>query len=166
MLLQHFRLFCSGCMYRISATGGGPFDPCKETNMASGSRLLAEQRRRKILEFIEQKGQITVRELASRFSVSAVTARGDLDALCSEGLAIRSHGGAVRKLGTGSDASTSSKESQRFAEVARLAKVSLNTVSRVAQGHSKLAPSVQATVLAAARDLGVNLASRASHRTI
>jgi DNA-binding LacI/PurR family transcriptional regulator len=134
--------------------------------MAAGSRLLAEQRRRKILEFIEQKGQITVRELASRFSVSAVTARGDLDALCSEGLAIRSHGGAVRKLESGSDAGTSSKESQRFAEVARLAKVSLSTVSRVAQGNSKLAPSVQASVLAAAQDLGVNLRFGANGRTI
>lgn len=65
---------------------------------ARGSRLLSEQRRRKILELIEQKGQITVRELADRFSVSAVTARVDLDVLCSEGLAVRSHGGAVRKL--------------------------------------------------------------------
>src|SRR5690349_15039018 len=64
---------------------------------ARGSRLLSEQRRRKILDLIEQKGQITVRELADRFSVSAVTARVDLDALCSEGLAVRSHGGAVRK---------------------------------------------------------------------
>lgn len=134
--------------------------------MASGSRLLAEQRRRKILQFIEQKGQITVRELASRFSVSAVTARGDLDALCSADLAIRSHGGAVRKLETGSDAGTSSRESQRFADVARLAKVSLKTVSRVARGNSKLAPSVQASVLAVARDLGVNLASRATTPTI
>jgi DNA-binding LacI/PurR family transcriptional regulator len=133
--------------------------------MASGSRLLAEQRRRKILEFIEQKGQITVRELASRFSVSAVTARGDLDALCSQSLAIRSHGGAVRKLESGSDA-TSCKEPQRFAEVARLAKVSLSTVSRVAQGNSRLAPSVQASVLAAAQDLGVNLTSGAKGRTI
>src|SRR6516165_10411356 len=65
---------------------------------ARSSRLLSEQRRRKILDLIEQKGQITVRELADRFSVSAVTARVDLDALCSEGLAVRSHGGAVRKL--------------------------------------------------------------------
>src|SRR6266700_2962030 len=62
------------------------------------SRLLGEQRRRKILDLIEQKGQITVRELVERFAVSAVTARGDLDALCSEGMAVRSHGGAVRKL--------------------------------------------------------------------
>jgi len=72
----------------------------------------------------------------------------------------------VRKLESGSDPSTSSKESQRFAEVARLAKVSLSTVSRVAQGNSKIAPSVQASVLAAARDLGISLASDARNRTI
>ena len=59
------------------------------------SRLLAEQRRRKILELIEQRGQITVRELVERFAVSSVTARGDLDTLCSQGMAVRSHGGAV-----------------------------------------------------------------------
>ena len=130
------------------------------------SRLLAEQRRRKILELIEQKGQITVREVAGRFSVSAVTARGDLDALCSEGLAIRSHGGAVRKLEDARNANPSSRESQRYAEVARLAKVSLSAVSRIAQGNQKVAPSVQASVLAAARDLGVNLAPGADNRTI
>ena len=134
--------------------------------MASAPRLLAEQRRRKILEFIDQKGQITVRELANRFSVSAVTARGDLDSLCSEGLAIRSHGGAVRKLEAGSDGNTSLKESQRFAEVARRAKVSLGTVHRVAQRNSKLAASVQASVLAAAQDLGVNLTTGGKGRTI
>jgi len=140
--------------------------PGKENKMAAGSRLLAEQRRRKILEFIEQKGQITVRELANRFSVSAVTARGDLDALCAEGLAVRSHGGAVRTLKSGTDADTSSKELHRFAEVARLAKVSVSTVSRVAQGNSKLPSSVQASVLAAAQGLGFNLRSDAKGRTI
>ena len=62
------------------------------------SRLLSEQRRRKILDLIEQKGQITVREIADKFSVSAVTARGDLDVICDEGKAVRSHGGAVRQM--------------------------------------------------------------------
>src|SRR5947199_2206319 len=165
-----FRLFCSDSMYRMISglcCNRRQFQrPAKEPSMASGSRMLAEQRRRKILEFIEHKGQITVRELASRFSVSAVTARGDLDSLCSSGLAIRSHGGAVRKLETGSDGGTSLRESRKFADVARLAKVSLNTVSRAAQGNSKLAPSVQASVFAVARDLGVNLARRATNRTI
>jgi LacI family transcriptional regulator, galactose operon repressor len=129
------------------------------------SRLLAEQRRRKVLDLIEQKGQITVRELASRFSVSAVTARADLDALCSEGLAFRSHGGAVRKLEGGHDAALAG-DSKRYADVARRAKVSLNTVSRIAQGSPKVAPSVQASVLAAASDLGLNLMSGSRSQTI
>ncbi len=60
------------------------------------SRLLAEERRRKILELIEHDGQITIPDLVKRFSVSAVTARGDLDALSVNGAVMRSHGGAVR----------------------------------------------------------------------
>jgi DNA-binding LacI/PurR family transcriptional regulator len=130
------------------------------------SRLLAEQRRRKILDLIEQKGQITVRELVERFAVSSVTARGDLDALCSEGMAVRSHGGAVRSLEVSRDAASDSKETLRYAEVARLAKVSLTTVSRIAGGSSHVAPSVQATVLSAARKLGVTLAAGKRNRTI
>ncbi|MGE5110080.1 MAG: DeoR/GlpR family DNA-binding transcription regulator [Acidobacteriaceae bacterium] len=62
------------------------------------TRLLAEQRRRKILDLLEHKGQITVGDIVERFSISAVTARGDLDALASSGAAIRSHGGAVRQM--------------------------------------------------------------------
>src|SRR5579862_1522145 len=121
------------------------------------SRLLAEQRRRKILELIDQKGQITVRELVERFSVSSVTARGDLDALCSQGLAVRSHGGAVRELQASSDSRPDSREAQRYADVARLAKVSVSAVAQIADGSSHLPPAVQATVLAAARKLGVSL---------
>lgn len=130
---------------------------------ARDSRLLAEQRRRKILELIEQKGQITVRELAHRFSVSAVTARGDLDALCSQGLAVRSHGGAVRKLETDREPNAS-RESQPYAEISRLAKAGPTAVSRMAQ--SKVARSEQGSLLAAARDLSVNVTPDARSRTI
>jgi DNA-binding LacI/PurR family transcriptional regulator len=133
---------------------------------SGGSRLLAEQRRRKILELIEQKGQITVRELVERFDVSAVTARGDLDALCSHGMAVRSHGGAVRKLDAGPDSHSDSKETQRYADVARLAKVTVATVSRVANGNSQIAPSVQAAIITAARKLGVTLAVGRKNRII
>jgi DNA-binding LacI/PurR family transcriptional regulator len=129
------------------------------------SRLLAEQRRRKILDLIEQKGQITVRELTSRFSVSAVTARADLDALCSEGLAIRSHGGAVSKL-EGRHHAAIAGDSKRDSTVARLAKVSGNVVSRIAQGSPNIASSVQTPVIAAANDLGVNLTFGSKSRTI
>jgi DeoR/GlpR family transcriptional regulator of sugar metabolism len=60
------------------------------------TRLLAEGRRRKILELVEQTGQVTVHDVVTRFAVSAVTARSDLDALSSNGVVLRSHGGAVR----------------------------------------------------------------------
>ena len=59
--------------------------------IARDNRLLAEQRRRKILDLIEQKGQITVRDLVDKFSISAVTARADLDDLSSQGMVVRSH---------------------------------------------------------------------------
>jgi DNA-binding LacI/PurR family transcriptional regulator len=130
------------------------------------SRLLSEQRRRKILDLIGQKGQITVRELVERFSVSAVTARGDLDALCSEGLAIRSHGGAVHKLEGESDSGESPSAARGYADVARQAKVSVSIVSRIANGGARVAPALQATVLAAAHKLGINLTSATKNRTI
>jgi DeoR family transcriptional regulator, aga operon transcriptional repressor len=63
---------------------------------SNNSRLLAEGRRRKILELVEQTGQVTIHDVVKRFSVSAVTARSDLDALSANGVVLRSHGGAVR----------------------------------------------------------------------
>jgi len=63
----------------------------------SAKPMLAEQRRRKILELLEQEGQITVRDLVDRFGISAVTLRSDLNALSANGSVVRSHGGAVRQ---------------------------------------------------------------------
>jgi len=63
---------------------------------SQNSRMLAEGRRRKILELVEQTGQVTIHDVVNRFSVSAVTARSDLDALSANGVVLRSHGGAVR----------------------------------------------------------------------
>src|SRR6266699_3290003 len=62
----------------------------------SHSRMLTESRRRKILASIKQNGQITTLEVVKRFSVSAVTARLDLEALSAGGAVIRRYGGALR----------------------------------------------------------------------
>lgn len=169
-ILRRFLLFSlNGGIKYGNANPEESIPPARDpTLMMTGrdSRLLAEQRRRKILELIEQKGQITVRELVERFSVSSVTARGDLDALCSQGMAVRSHGGAVRRLEVSPDSPSDSREAQRYADVARLAKVSVTAVSRIANGSAKVAPSVQETVLAAARKLGVTLTAGKRNRTI
>ena len=130
------------------------------------SRLLAEQRRRKILSLIEQKGQIMVRDLVERFSVSAVTARGDLDALCAKGLSVRSHGGAVRRLEAEQGHELDAAETQRYGDVARLAKVSPAEVWRVANADSRADASAKAAILSAAGKLGVTLAPSKKNRTI
>jgi len=82
--------------------------------------LLAEQRRRKILDLLEQDGQITVRDLVERFSMSAVTVRADLDALCSAGSLVRSHGGAVKQLEPTQDYPLRVKASLHRTEKARI----------------------------------------------
>jgi DeoR family transcriptional regulator, aga operon transcriptional repressor len=66
-------------------------------SFSNNSRLLGEERRRKILQMVEKDGQVTITDLARRFKLSAVTIRADLDALSENGSIMRSHGGAVRR---------------------------------------------------------------------
>jgi DeoR family transcriptional regulator of aga operon len=61
-------------------------------------RLLVEERRRRIVELLDQQERATVDEIADRFGVSVVTVRGDFDALADAGLIVRSHGGALRRI--------------------------------------------------------------------
>ena len=58
-------------------------------------RLLVEERRRLIVEYVEKQGRATVEELAKRFHTSAVTIRNDLEALARASAIARSHGGAL-----------------------------------------------------------------------
>ena len=83
-------------------------------------RLLAEERRQKIQEIIEQHGRITVDEIVSKFKVSAVTARADLDVLSERGDLMRSHGGAVRQLNPVVDYPLRFKETIHHAEKVRI----------------------------------------------
>ena len=92
--------------------------PILRKPMAQKSKLLIEQRRRRMLDMVGQDGQATVAELAKLFSISAVTARGDLDALASMGTLVRSHGGAVRRLDTAQDYPLRTKEACRIGRAA------------------------------------------------
>jgi len=98
--------------------------------MRSGkdSRLLAEQRRRRIADLIEQRGQITVGDLVEKFSISAVTARADLDVLSSQGLALRSHGGAVRQVEASQEYPLRLKKSLHHAEKVRIGRAAAELI--------------------------------------
>jgi DeoR/GlpR family transcriptional regulator of sugar metabolism len=60
---------------------------------------MQSERRREILEIVQQSGSVTVVDLCERFDVSEMTIRRDLRDLDQEGLLRRVHGGAVSNLG-------------------------------------------------------------------
>ena len=59
--------------------------------------LLAEPRRMKILEWIQEEGSARVRDLSQAFGVSEATVRQDLERLEVDGHVTREHGGAFLK---------------------------------------------------------------------
>ena len=80
----------------------GPLDVAKalgnlEWVMALGgwwSRMLAEERRNRILEMLRDKRFVSVNDLCNEFHVSRETIRRDIDRLANESLLIKTHGGA------------------------------------------------------------------------
>jgi len=87
---------------------------------AKRSRLLVEERRRRIMEILEAQERVTVEELVSRFGVSAVTIRGDLDALAEAAALIRSHGGALKRIDAPEDVPVMVKETLHHPEKVRI----------------------------------------------
>jgi DeoR family transcriptional regulator of aga operon len=59
------------------------------------SKMLAEERRRAILQLVRKQGSAAVEDLVRHFHVSAVTLRTDLGQLAREGALVRSYGGAM-----------------------------------------------------------------------
>ena len=91
-------------------------------------KLLAEQRRRKITALLDHSGQVTVGDLVKRFGISAVTARGDLDALAANGSVIRSHGGAVRRPEANQDYPLRLKETLHRGEKMKIGRAAADLV--------------------------------------
>jgi DeoR family transcriptional regulator of aga operon len=83
-------------------------------------RLLVEERRRRILDLIHTRERLTVDELVRQFGVSAVTVRGDLDALATSGEIVRSHGGAIKVRDAFPDLPLNVKETLHHAEKVRI----------------------------------------------
>jgi DeoR family transcriptional regulator of aga operon len=82
--------------------------------------MLVEERRRRITELLDVQERVTVEELVGRFDVSAVTIRGDLDALAEVGAVVRSHGGALKRVEAPEDVPITVKETLHHAEKVRI----------------------------------------------
>lgn len=83
-------------------------------------RLLVEERRRLIVDLVEQQGRATVEELATRFGTSTVTIRADLDALARSSAIARSHGGALPVAPATNDTPLNIKETRWHAQKLRI----------------------------------------------
>lgn len=87
---------------------------------APPTKLLVEERRRGILELARAEGRVTVDDLVHRYAVSAVTVRGDLEALEIAGSVKRSHGGAIPSAPSQQDVPLPIKEARRLPEKRRI----------------------------------------------
>src|SRR4051794_19131827 len=63
--------------------------------MSSGATMLPEARRRLIAARLRERGSVSIGELAAEFDISPMTVRRDLGTLARQGVARRTHGGAV-----------------------------------------------------------------------
>ncbi len=72
-------------------------------NEKSDRPVFAEERKIAIVELTKREGAVTVQEFCRRFEVSPATIRNDLRELEREGLLIRTHGGAMPRVRTGSE---------------------------------------------------------------
>jgi len=57
--------------------------------------MYLEERRNRIVEYINQKGKVTTKQLGEVFQASTVTIRNDINKLDEHGLIVKVHGGAL-----------------------------------------------------------------------
>lgn len=91
-------------------------------------RMLVEERRRRIIDIVETDGHAMVNELAKQFGISAVTVRGDLEALAQVGSITRSHGGALPASMTRVDTPLHVKEIRHLVEKRRIAAAAVRLI--------------------------------------
>jgi len=112
--------------------------------------MLAAQRQRAIVERVQAHGGVRVRELVQELGVSDMTIRRDLEALASQGLVRKVHGGAatLRSQAT-HEPGFEAKSTQREAEKEAIANRAASFISR----DSAIALSAGTTTWRLARKL-------------
>lgn len=126
------------------------------------------ERHQKIIEKINQHGQVNVQELCDEFEVSSVTIRKDLKLLEEKGILYRMHGGATKKNPYATDIHVKDKEKMHFSEKMEIAKIAADMVTAndsilIASGTTVLAlakliePKENLTVITSALNVALEL---------
>jgi len=97
--------------------------------MKQHKRSSTIERRKTILQQINEKGQVLVQELSKQFEVSEVTIRNDLKQLEKKDMLIRARGGAMKiERGVGIDYKLSQKDKLHIKEKARIGKKAVQLI--------------------------------------
>ncbi len=95
--------------------------------------VFARERQQEIARIVEEEGRARVRDLATRFGVSAVTIRKDLLGLEGERRVVRTHGGAIAARGGRPELAFDIRERLQRDEKARMGAAA---AARVSDGES------------------------------
>ncbi len=87
------------------------------------------ERRAKILQHLNNKGKVYVKDLSKEFSVSEVSIRNDLVKLEEKGLLIRTRGGAIKEKSGYDDPGLSQRIKQNFKEKMRIGKRAVDLIN-------------------------------------
>ena len=90
--------------------------------------IFAEERKRRIVIYVNQHGRVTVTELCAEFSVSPATMRNDLQALHERGLLKRTHGGAMANTQANFEPSSNEKLEKFLKEKQAIAREALKYI--------------------------------------
>jgi len=99
-----------------------------ENHTDTGRLMFAEERKKKLVEYINEKRSVIVPELCEAFSVSGATIRNDLRELDDTGLITRTHGGAIRKTRTGYEPDIDYRSRRNREAKILVAETALNTI--------------------------------------
>ncbi|MBE6185013.1 DeoR/GlpR family DNA-binding transcription regulator [Heyndrickxia ginsengihumi] len=91
-------------------------------------KMFAYERRSKIIEILQDKKRISVKELASQIGVSEATLRTDLTKMEEDGLLTRTHGGAVLNEELENETSFSAREKRNKNEKMKIAETAFELI--------------------------------------
>jgi DeoR family transcriptional regulator, aga operon transcriptional repressor len=98
----------------------------KKSTLNNGKSTV--QRRAKILELLNDSGQVNIYDLSNLFKVSDVTIRKDLDNLEKKNLLVRARGGALKAMRVGIDYELSDKKKKFFKEKQLIGKLAASLI--------------------------------------
>lgn len=132
--------------------------------------MLPAERHRAIIQLVNSKGSMRVKELSQMFEVTEETVRRDLDILENEGFLRRSHGGAVRLLDEATEIPYLQREGENVPEKEAIAREAIKYIepgdrivldaSTTAWNVALVLPNVKLTVLTNSLKVALELSSR------